>query len=211
MSKKKMANKQTLNTLKRDDKDNINEAECHSLNHASKDQNNLKENQEKKIDLDSKIEKMEEELAKEQEKNKELYDKYLRIHAEFENFKKRKEKEKEDFCKYAVERQIKALLPVIDHFELAIQSSEESKDFKIFFEGINLIYKQLKDILAKEGVVHATSLGEKFDPIVHEAIMQKETKEHENNIIIEEHQKGYFLNERLIRPARVTVAKNTQK
>ena len=147
------------------------------------------------------------ELTVEKEKNKELYDRYLRSQAEFENFKKRMEREKCEYFKYALERLIKDLLPVFDHLELAIKSAKESRDFDSFSEGVQLIYKQLKDILAKEGLAYECSVGEKFDPCKHEAMMHIESGEHEPNVIIEEHKKGYFLNDRLIRPAMVTVAK----
>ncbi|MGA1790924.1 MAG: nucleotide exchange factor GrpE [bacterium] len=150
-------------------------------------------------------------LAIEKERNKELYDKYLRLQAEFENFKKRMEREKCEYFKYALERLIKDLIPVFDHLELAIQSAKESKNFESFSEGIQLIYKQLKDILAKEGLSYECSVGEKFDPCKHEAMMHMESADHEPNVVMEEHKKGYFLNDRLIRPAMVTVAKRPEE
>ena len=150
------------------------------------------------------------ELAAEREKNKELYDKHLRLHAEFENFKKRMEREKCEYYKYALERLVKDLLPVFDHLELAIKSAEESKDFERFSEGIKLIHKQLKDTLEKEGLTYECAVGERFDPCKHEAMMHLETDAHEPNMVMEEHKKGYFLNDRLIRPAMVTVAKRPE-
>ena len=150
------------------------------------------------------------ELVAEREKNKELYDKYLRLHAEFENFKKRMEREKCEYYKYALERLVKDLLPVFDHLELAIKSAEESKDFERFSEGIKLIHKQLKDTLEKEGLKYECAVGERFDPCKHEAMMHLETDAHEPNVVMEEHKKGYFLNDRLIRPAMVTVAKRPE-
>jgi molecular chaperone GrpE len=157
------------------------------------------------------LSKLTEELTAEKEKSKELYERYLRLQAEFENFKKRMEREKCEYFKYALERLIKDLLPVFDHFEMAIKSSEGSKDFDSFSKGIQLIYKQLKDILAKEGLAYECSVGEKFDPCKHEAMMHIESGTHEPNVIVEEHKKGYFLNDRLIRPAMVTVAKKPEK
>jgi len=150
------------------------------------------------------------ELAAEREKSKELYDKYLRLHAEFENFKKRMEREKCEYYKYALERLVKDLLPVFDHLELAIKSAEESKDFEGFSEGVTLIHKQLKDVLEKEGLKYECAVGEPFDPCKHEAMMQRETDAHEPNMVMEEHKKGYFLNDRLIRPAMVTVTKRPE-
>ena len=119
MAKKEISNKQT----KKDAQNSKAETASMSIKQSKEHKNNLNDEQEEKIDNESKILEMEKKLAKEQQQNKELYDKYLRINAEFENFKKRKEKEKEDFCKYAAERPLKAILPVIDHFELAIESS----------------------------------------------------------------------------------------
>jgi molecular chaperone GrpE len=156
------------------------------------------------------LSKLTEELTAEKEKSKELYDKFLRSQAEFENFKKRMEREKCEYFRYALERLIKDLLPVFDHFELAINSAEESRDFDSFSKGIQLIYKQLKDILAKEGLTYQCSIGKKFDPCKHEAMMHIESGKHEPNVVVEEHKKGYFLNDRLIRPAMVTVAKKPE-
>ena len=154
--------------------------------------------------------KLSEELDAEREKNKALYDKYLRLNAEFENFKKRMEREKCEYFKYALERLIKDLLPVFDHLDLAIQSAQESRDFDGFAEGVQLIYKQLKDILEKEGLKYECAVGEPFDPCKHEAMMHMESENHEPNVVMEEHKKGYFLNDRLIRPAMVTVAKKPE-
>ena len=120
------------------------------------------------------------------------------------------EREKCEYFKYALERLIKDLIPVFDHLELAIQSAKESRNFESFSEGIQLIYKQLKDILAKEGLTYECAVGEKFDPCKHEAMMHMESAEHEPNVVMEEHKKGYFLNDRLIRPAMVTVAKRPE-
>ncbi len=154
--------------------------------------------------------KLIEELTAEKEKNKGLYDKYVRLQAEFENFKKRVERDKCEFYKYALEKLIKDILPALDNFELAIKSANISKDFESFSEGVQLIYTQLKDILEKEGLNYECSVGEIFDPSKHEAVMLIESKDHKKNQIIEELKKGYFLKDRLIRPAMVTVAKKPE-
>ena len=160
---------------------------------------------------DKKFSEIEEKLSSEKEKNKELSDNYLRLKAEFENFKKRMERDKGEFFKYALEKLIKDILPVLDHMELAIKSADESKDFDSFSEGVRLIYKQLKEILCKEGLSNVCSIGEKFDPCKHEAVMHVESEKHEPNVVMEEIKKGYILNDRLIRPAMVTVAKKPEK
>jgi molecular chaperone GrpE len=120
------------------------------------------------------------------------------------------EREKCEYFKYALERLIKDLLPVFDHLELAIQSAQESRDFDGFAEGVQLIYKQLKDILEKEGLKYECAVGEPFDPCKHEAMLHMESENHKPNVVMEEHKKGYFLNDRLIRPAMVTVAKKPE-
>ena len=150
-------------------------------------------------------------LSEEKEKNKELSEKYLRLTAEFENFKKRIERDKREFYKYAMEKLIKDMLPVLDNIELAIKSAEESRDFDSFSEGVKLIYKQFKEVLCKEGLTDVCAVGEKFDPCKHEAVMHMESEKHEPDVVMEEHKKGYFLNDRLIRPSMVTVAKETKK
>lgn len=149
-------------------------------------------------------------LAAEREKNRDLFDKYIRLQAEFENFKKRMEREKCEFYKFSQERLIKDILPVLDHLELAIKSVNESRDLDSFTEGVRLIHKQLNDILAKEGLTYVCSLGEKFDPFRHEAVMHIESCHHKPDVVMEELKKGYFLNDRLIRPTMVKVAKKPQ-
>lgn len=156
------------------------------------------------------IQELNKELADARVKNKHLNDKLLRLQAELENFKKRVERDKCEFFKYALEKLIKDFLPVLDHLELAIKSAKASRDFDSFSEGIQLIYKQLKEVLEKEGLNNICSVGEKFDPCKHEAVMHVESKNHEKNVIIEEHKKGYFLKDRLLRPAMVTVAKEPE-
>ncbi|MGA1867185.1 MAG: nucleotide exchange factor GrpE [bacterium] len=198
---------------------NLQHAEPTQEEHQLKDKHGKKSNVVEKLkNLEGELaaekknnQELKEQLAAEKKNNKELYDRYLRMHAEFENYKKRREREKEDFIKYAIEKSLKDLLPIIDHLEMAIKSSKECEDFNSLSQGIDLIHKQLNDFLAKEGVSLVSALGEKFDPTVHEAIMQKGSTEHEDNTIIEEHQKGYILKDRLLRPARVTVAKRKNK
>ncbi|MGA1826267.1 MAG: nucleotide exchange factor GrpE, partial [bacterium] len=171
----------------------------------------LKEIEAKLAEEKEKNKELEKLLAEEKENNNKIYDRYLRIHAEFDTYKKRIDREKDEFMKYAAEKSIKDLLPIIDNLELAIKSSKECEDFNSFSKGINLIHKQLTDFLAKEGVSLISAIGKKFDPTIHEAIMQKDSPDHENNTIIEEHQKGYILKDRLLRPACVTVSKNETK
>ena len=135
---------------------------------------------------DEQIEHLKNDYQNEKEKNKEISDKYLRLQAEFENFRKRMEREKADFLKYSMEKFFKELLPVIDNFELALESAKKATDLEGFSEGVKLIHKQLQDILKKEGLTHFSSVGETFDPMKHQAVMQVESDKHGENTVVEE-------------------------
>lgn len=143
--------------------------------------------------------------TKEQEKTKEqeLTELLQRVQADFENYKKRVEREKQEFCRYASHDMIMQLLPIIDSFELAFQNSEKHEEFK---KGVELVYAQLLQMLEKQGLKKIDSLGKKFDPNVHEALMQGDSDK-EPGTIIEEFQKGFMLNDNVIRPAKVKVSK----
>ena len=156
---------------------------------------------------DQQIEQLKNELQEEKETNSELSDKCLRLQAEFENFRKRMQKEKSDFMKYAMENFFKNLLPVIDNFELALESAEKVSDIQGLSEGVKLIHMQFLDVLQKEGLACFSSLGEPFDPQKHEAVMQVESDNHHENTVLEELKKGYYLNDRLLRPALVAVSR----
>lgn len=134
------------------------------------------------------------------------YDKLLRLRAEFENMRKRMAKEKLEFMKYANEDLVSKFLPVLDNFERALSHAEEGCDVTSLHEGIKLIQKQIGEVLASYGIKQIPSVGEKFDPNIHEAIMKVESQLHEEDTVVEEVQKGYTLNDRLIRPAVVKVA-----
>lgn len=136
----------------------------------------------------------------------ELTDALQRLQAEFENYKKRSEKEKQDFKTYATSELIKKLLPVLDNFALAF-SNTESEEFK---KGVELIYSQLLTVLEEEGLQPISAEGEMFDPYRHEAIMQEESDE-EKGKVIEEFQKGYMLNDKLLRHSKVKVSKGSQE
>jgi len=134
-----------------------------------------------------------------------LLDRLARAQAEFENARRRAAKEQQDFREYAAADAIKALLPVIDSFERALQMKSDLGDFR---SGVELIYKQLQDALAKLGVQPISAKGEPFNPHVHEAIEMVETSDAPDHQVIEELQRGYKMKDRLLRPAMVKVAKN---
>ncbi len=134
-------------------------------------------------------------------------DKYLRLAAEFDNYKRRSQRDQSDAIKFANEKLIKDLLPTLDNLERAIQSAQEQNSTGPLLEGIVLTHKQFLETLTKLGLQQISSLGEPFDPSKHQAVAQVESETAPSNSVIEEYQKGYFLHERIIRPAMVTVAK----
>lgn len=142
------------------------------------------------------------------EKIAELNDKVVRQMAEFDNFRKRTDKEKSEMFSNGEKVVIEAILPVIDNFERALDmaggAGEEQKD--PFMEGMEKVYKQLMDELEKLGVKHIEALGADFDPNIHNAVMQEETEEYESGKVCKELQKGYMLNDSVIRHSMVSVA-----
>ncbi|MEA3432136.1 MAG: nucleotide exchange factor GrpE [candidate division WOR-3 bacterium] len=145
---------------------------------------------------------LEEEIKTKNKEIKELRNKYLMALADLENYKKRAEKESEEFMKYANERLLKELIPVVDNFERALMVKHSNDDFS---KGIELIYKHLLSVLKKEGVEAFESVGKEFNPRYHEAVSVVASK-HKDGIVIEELEKGYNLKGKLARPARVVVA-----
>ncbi len=144
------------------------------------------------------------------EKNNELLKTVQYVQAEFQNYKNRVERDRQEHAQFANKDLILNLLPVIDNFELAIKSANDhKKDKQIdseFLKGMELIYSQLLDILKKEGLKQIDTFNEDFDPYKHECLMQEESDK-KSNTIIEEFQKGYFLKDKVIRHAKVKVAK----
>ncbi len=131
----------------------------------------------------------------------------MRIQAEFENSKKRMEKEKAEFIKFANNELISRLLPILDNFRLAVKTIDSNHNIKDIIAGIELIEKHFEDTLKEFGLEEIKAVGERFNPHYHKAIAHEETDEYEDEIVMEEFQKGYLLNGRLLRPAVVKVAK----
>ncbi|MCR5746942.1 MAG: nucleotide exchange factor GrpE [Lachnospiraceae bacterium] len=142
------------------------------------------------------------------EKIAELNDKVVRQMAEFDNFRKRSEKEKHDMFATGEKVVIEAILPVIDNFERALQMAgeDESKKDDPFIDGMQKVYKQLMDEMDKLGVKPIEALGADFDPNIHNAVMQEETEEYESGKVCKELQRGYMLNDTVIRHSMVSVA-----
>ncbi len=163
------------------------------------------EEKEKEIDeLKKKLEEKEKEI-------KENPDRLLRLAADFENYKKRAVKEKEDWTKFANEDLIKAILPFIDNLERAVNHAQKVSDTGVLIEGVRLTLQQLLQALNRFGLSTFESVGKPFDPTVHEAMLVVETDQHEPNQVVEEFQKGYLLKDRLLRPATVSVSKTPEK
>lgn len=130
----------------------------------------------------------------------------LRVQADFDNFRRRTQKEKEELGKYASAKLITELLPVIDNFERALASGEQGTDVTSYAKGVEMIFRQLEGVLGAEGLKAMETVGEQFNPEFHQAIMQVESDEHEEGIVVEEVQKGYMLKDKVLRPAMVKVS-----
>jgi len=133
----------------------------------------------------------------------EFRDRYLRTLADFENFRKRSEREKNDFQRYALAGMVRDLLPVLDNFDRGLEHAEEGDEFH---KGMALIYKQLFDVLQRHGLKPISESGVRFDPNIHEAVVREEDPSVPSHTVVAVMQKGYFLHDRLIRPAMVKVA-----
>lgn len=144
----------------------------------------------------------EKEFNEKNQKLDELTDTLKRLQAEFENFKKRTEKEKAEFMEYANAGMISNLLPVIDTFEIAFKNTNDKDKF---IEGMKMVYAQLHTLLEAEGLKPIKALGEKFDPYKHEVLL-KEQSEKPEDTILEEFQKGYMLNDKVIRHSKVKIS-----
>jgi molecular chaperone GrpE len=165
----------------------------------------------KKKKEDKEIEELKKKLEEKEKEAKENYDRLLRTAADFENYKKRAAREKEDWTKFANEDLIRAILPFIDNLERAVNHAQKIVDTGVLVEGVQLTLQQLLQALNKFGLSSFDSVGKPFDPAMHEAMLVVETDKHEPNQVIEEFQKGYLLNDRLLRPATVSVSKPPEK
>lgn len=162
-------------------------------------------------DLLGRIKALEEELEEARAQAQENYDKYVRLYAEFENYRKRVAREKAELVKYGNEELLKEILPVVDNLEKALEHAHKGDDPYAIVQGVELILEQLRGVLKRFGVEPIEAVGERFDPERHEAVGEKETEGAEPGEVLFEVQKGYMLNDRLLRPAKVVVAKERQQ
>ncbi len=165
-----------------------------------KDQNN---SEDQAPEVDDEATKLAEELAKEK-------DKCLRLSAEFENYKKRKEREIEDFRKFANEAVFKQFLSAIDNIERAVDAAEQNGDQANLLEGVKLTHKEILKIFSSFNVTVIEAEHQPFDPNFHQAVTQEATDEFPENTVVNVLQKGYLLHDRLIRPAMVVVSKKAE-
>jgi molecular chaperone GrpE len=147
-----------------------------------------------------------EELEAWKQKAEEHYEMFLRARADLDNYRKRVRKEKEESAKYAMAPLAEAILPVVDNLERALAAGGNAADAKALHEGVEMVYRQLLQVLRQVGVEPIESVGQPFDPHLHNAVMQEETSDKEPGIIIEELQKGYRFKDRVLRPAMVKVS-----
>ena len=150
---------------------------------------------------------LEEQLCMKDEEIAQLKDRLLRLTAEFDNFRKRTAREKEEFRKFASEELLLELIEVYDNFERALESAKNTDDVGSVVKGVEMVFKQFVSILEKEGLQKMECIGAEFDPHEHEAMLHVEHPDHDDNTIIDVCKPGFYLHSRVLRPAAVTVSK----
>ena len=154
-----------------------------------------------------KLEGLEKQLEDLRREKDDLFEKLQRVSADYANFQKRVPKQISDTISYEKENIIKSLLPAIDNFEHTLQNAASLESIEVLIEGIRIVYDQMIDILKSHNVTQIKAEGEKFDPAVHQAMMQRTDEQMEDNVVLECFQTGYKLNDRVLRPSRVIVNK----
>ncbi len=162
-------------------------------------------------ELPTDIEELQKQLAEKTKEAQDNYDRFLRLAAELENIKKRQEREVSELRQFANENLLKELLPVMDNFERALEHGRQSEAPEALMEGLDLVSQDFLKVLGRFGVTPINSVGERFNPAYHHAVMEEEAPEVEDQTVLKELQQGYFLQNRLLRPAMVVVARNTEK
>jgi len=190
---------------KEKEQDNCQTDNNEEVNNEETNQNdNIPEKEESACNQE--MEQLKNELEEKSKKCEEYFNMLQRTAAEFDNYKKRTAKEKESIYTDATVDVIAAFLPVVDNIERAIAAFSNEIDAASLKEGVDLVYRQFKDVMGKLGVEEIKSVGEKFDPNLHNAVMHVEDPEYDESVIIEEFQKGYILKDRVIRYSMVKVA-----
>jgi len=158
-------------------------------------------------DATSRVRELETQLAAAREEARQNHDRWLRERADLENVKKRAARERAETLRFANEQILKDMLPIVDNLERAVEHARSGGNGQPLAEGVALVLKSLLDVLERHGVTRVEAKGVPFDPAHHEAMAHVASDEHEPNVVVEEHQSGYRLNDRLLRPALVSVAK----
>lgn len=151
------------------------------------------------------IDEQQQEIQLLKAKLEEADNRYLRLQADFDNFRRRTRLDQEASEKYRAQKLITDLLPALDNFERAIQMEAENEHTKALLQGMDMVYRGLLEALKKEGVEVIAAVGKEFDPHLHQAVMQGEDENYGSNIVTAEFQKGYLLKDRVIRPSMVQV------
>ena len=157
---------------------------------------------------DSELDKLNKDLERKDEEIIELKSHIQRLQADFDNFRKQGEKQKQDLIRYANEGLIVKFLDIYEDMERALENSSNEEELR---EGLELIYSKMKNTLEKEGVEEIPAVGEKFDPFKHEALLTVDSPNHENNEIVDELMKGYTLKDKVIKYSKVRVCKKAKK
>lgn len=155
----------------------------------------------------ARVAELEETLGEVERERDDFKSRLLRSAADMENFRKRKEREQEETRKYGSDKLVSDLLPAVDNLERALDHAEKSNEESSIADGVKMVYKQLQSSLEKHGIVGFESVGERFDPQRHEAIQQIDSTEFDTGTVMQVFQKGYFIHDRLLRPAMAVVAR----
>ncbi|MBW2584103.1 MAG: nucleotide exchange factor GrpE [Deltaproteobacteria bacterium] len=167
--------------------------------------------QEDRIEADDPLAEPEAKLESAQKEAQEAHDRFLRVSADFENYKKRTAREMEDFRKFANESLIKLLLPAVDNLERALDSAGNNRQAdNPIYEGVQMTLAEILKIFEKFHVKPIESLEKPFDPSFHQAVMQEENDNHPDKTVLKELQKGYLMHDKLIRPSMVVVSKKKE-
>jgi len=159
-------------------------------------------------ELEARLRMLEEENALLKQQLAEKHDSLLRTMADFDNFRRRTRQEMEEIRRIALEEFLRSLLRVMDNFERALQAAEESQSFEKLMEGVQLTYRQMQALLREAGVQPIEAVGKPFDPNFHEAVQRVESPDHPDETVLEEVERGYMIQSRVLRPSRVKVVKN---
>lgn len=193
-------------TVEAVEEDSTSKTDTHELTEAEE----VSEEEPETPEEEDELTRLKKQLEAKEEEAREHYDARLRLQAEFNNFKKRKEKETLEFRKYANADFIRELLIVIDDFDRAIAAAEQTHKLKDFLKGVELIFDKFLGLLRKKGVKEIEAEGQPFNPEIHEAMTQIENDDVEEGTVVAVFQKGYYLHDRVILAPKVGVAKKKE-